>query len=75
MGIFGVLDWSANKDDGSMEISIANVGDCSAVLFSYSDATVGKCAIWLRLKATGILFYRYNFFSVPCRFKCPGTVD
>ncbi|KAM7534369.1 hypothetical protein Aperf_G00000112712 [Anoplocephala perfoliata] len=39
VGVFGLLDWTSSINaDGSVELQIANVGDCSAVLFSISEA-------------------------------------
>lgn len=40
VGVFGLLDWTSSGD--SVELQIANVGDCSAVLFSISDEPNGK---------------------------------
>ncbi|KAH9278209.1 [Pyruvate dehydrogenase [acetyl-transferring]]-phosphatase 2, mitochondrial [Echinococcus granulosus] len=38
VGVFGLLDWNAKgSDGGGVELQIANVGDCSAVLFSTFD--------------------------------------
>ncbi|KAL5103275.1 Pyruvate dehydrogenase acetyl-transferring-phosphatase 2 mitochondrial [Taenia crassiceps] len=38
VGVFGLLDWSTKgSNDGGVELQIANVGDCSAVLFSTVD--------------------------------------
>ncbi|VDM32811.1 unnamed protein product [Hydatigera taeniaeformis] len=38
VGVFGLLDWTTKGDkDGCVELQIANVGDCSAVLFSTVD--------------------------------------
>lgn len=35
VGVFGLLDWNVQDgNDGGVELQIANVGDCSAVLFS-----------------------------------------
>ncbi|VDO10248.1 unnamed protein product [Rodentolepis nana] len=42
VAVFGLLDWTVNNVDGSVELQIANVGDCSAVLFSVSDASMGE---------------------------------
>eukprot|EP00108_Taenia_solium_P012201 TsM_000064600 transcript=TsM_000064600 gene=TsM_000064600 len=38
VGVFGLLDWSTKDgNNGGVELQIANVGDCSAVLFSAVD--------------------------------------
>lgn len=41
VAVFGLLDWTVNNADGSVELQIANVGDCSAVLFSVTDEPIG----------------------------------
>ncbi|KAM3188444.1 hypothetical protein ACTXT7_000270 [Hymenolepis weldensis] len=40
VAVFGLLDWTVNNADGSVELQIANVGDCSAVLFSVTDEPI-----------------------------------
>ena len=45
VGVFGLLDWSsATNTDGEtcIKLQIANVGDCSAVLFSASSRNSGE---------------------------------
>ena len=66
VGVFCLLDWSTNTNaDGEecIELQIANVGDCSAVLFSASsENSSGFCSCLCKRNAQKLLVF--HGFSV-----------